>query len=302
MAPPRRGYVAESRGIRPNLGESFHSLFSQKSNAVRTYFFFGVLTLALLPSGRSAELKPETVAGWNNYVRAQELHTKQLATRTQDPLGFDCDAELREQLRDGGVVVYPAARKGSVSVPSGLIHHWVGLAFIPHASLEQVIANARAYPRYSEFYKPSLVEAKLIRTEGAVDTFSMLMRQQVLSVNSGLYGEYQSEYHQIDSSHWYAFTHSEKLQEVRNSGKPNEERLPSDQGSGFIWRLHSTTKYEQADGGVYVELEALALSRTVPASLAWIVNPVVSKISKGALTVTLKQTREANAPQQIASY
>jgi hypothetical protein len=64
-------------------------------------------------------------------------------------------------------------------------------------------------------------------------------------------------------------------------------------GSGFIWRLFSISRFEERDGGVYVELEAMALSRCVPAGLWWLVNPVVSRLSQSSLVTFLSQTREA---------
>jgi len=43
---------------------------------------------------------------------------------------------------------------------------------------------------------------------------------------------------------------------------------PEGEGTGLIWR-----RFEERDGGVYVEVEAIALSRDVPASLRWLVEP-----------------------------
>jgi hypothetical protein len=39
--------------------------------------------------------------------------------------------------------------------------------------------------------------------------------------------------------------------------------------------------------GVLIELEAIALSRAIPAEVAWLVNPIVSRISRNALLTTL---------------
>ena len=47
------------------------------------------------------------------------------------------------------------------------------------------------------------------------------------------------------------------------------------------------------DGGVYVELEALALTRDIPASLHWLINPVVTRLSRSSVYTTLSQTRQA---------
>jgi hypothetical protein len=69
--------------------------------------------------------------------------------------------------------------------------------------------------------------------------------------------------------------------------------LPPGTGNGFIWRIRSVARYEERDGGVYLELEAMALTRDIPASLAWMANPIVNHLSINSLTTTLRQTRDA---------
>ena len=49
----------------------------------------------------------------------------------------------------------------------------------------------------------------------------------------------------------------------------------------------------EVDHGVVLEMETIALSRDVPAAVAWFVNPIVNRFSRSALRTTLSQTREA---------
>jgi hypothetical protein len=44
---------------------------------------------------------------------------------------------------------------------------------------------------------------------------------------------------------------------------------------------------------VYLEIEAIALTRDIPLSVFWLVNPAVHRLSMSSLTVTLRQTRQA---------
>lgn len=57
--------------------------------------------------------------------------------------------------------------------------------------------------------------------------------------------------------------------------------------------MHTISRYEERDGGVYLEVEAIALTRDVPKSIRWMVNPVVHLLSINSLTTTLRQTRQA---------
>ena len=88
---------------------------------------------------------------------------------------------------------------------------------------------------------------------------------------------------------------------MESFGRPGEHLLPPDTGAGFIWRIYSIARYEERDGGVYLEIEALALTRDVPSSLRWLVNPVVKHLSVNSLTTTLEQTRDAVYAQQAAA-
>jgi hypothetical protein len=65
------------------------------------------------------------------------------------------------------------------------------------------------------------------------------------------------------------------------------------EGRGIIWRLFSVTRYAERDGGVYVEFEAIGLSRDIPASLRWIVEPIVRRTSRASLSTSLRQTETA---------
>jgi len=47
-------------------------------------------------------------------------------------------------------------------------------------------------------------------------------------------------------------------------------------GKVVIAPVVSMARLEERDGGVYLKLEALALTRNIPASVAWMVNPVVA--------------------------
>ena len=93
-----------------------------------------------------------------------------------------------------------------------------------------------------------------------------------------------------------------EVREIEGYGHNGERLLPPDSGNGFIWRIRSVARFEERDGGVYLELEAMALTRDVPASLAWIVNPVINDLSIRSLTTTLRQTRAAViSPETVAS-
>ena len=83
------------------------------------------------------------------------------------------------------------------------------------------------------------------------------------------------------------------MQEIRHYGRPDQQELPPDQGSGYIWRLYSVARFEERDGGVYIELEAIALSRDIPVGVRWLVDPIVRRVSRNTLLISLQQMEQA---------
>jgi hypothetical protein len=50
---------------------------------------------------------------------------------------------------------------------------------------------------------------------------------------------------------------------------------------------------EERDDGVYIEMEAVALSRPVPGAMRFVVDPVVRRVSRNSMLTSLQQTEEA---------
>jgi hypothetical protein len=110
--------------------------------------------------------------------------------------------------------------------------------------------------------------------------------------------QYQLREFPVGERGYYTVANTTRVQEIENYGHPEQRMIPPGKGSGFVWRLHTITRYQEEDGGVYMEIEAMALSRDIPATLHWLVNPVVSRLSHNTLLDSMRQTREAVAAEQ----
>ena len=201
-------------------------------------------------------------------------------------LWVDESGERLRSVRAGEVVVVPA--HAPKTVPGGLIHHWMGAAFIRGARVEDVISVVRNYNRYTEFYKPSIIDAKTLSQKAAEDRFSVVVLDKAMFMRRALDSDYQSRFVELDGRKWYSVAETTRVQEVSDEG-----RIPDGEGSGYIWRLATISRYEERDGGVYIEMEAMALSRPIPAALHWVVDPIVRRVSKASLATSLGQTRDA---------
>lgn len=240
----------------------------------------------------AAELKQETLKAWDEYIQETNARTQD-RLQSGSFLWVDDSTERRQQVRTGKVLVWPATMETPKPVPAGLIHDWVGATFIPNATLDDVFTVVRDYDDYKMFYKPSVADSKSLGSVGEKDKFSMLLVNQQLVGKMALDTEYQSCYQQVSTSRWYSSALTTRVQEIRNFGRPDEQELREGEGAGYVWRVYSFSRFEERDGGVYVEVEAIALSRDIPAAARWFVNPIVRKVSKNALLISLRQTEEA---------
>jgi hypothetical protein len=258
------------------------------------WFLVGVMCVSFLVApavSDGAELKEQTVKTWDAYIQTVD---SQMRGRLQGNfLWVDEDQDRAEQVRAGKILVSPVGKKNPKPVPSGLIHDWVGAAFIPNARLADVLSVVRDYGHYKDFYQPMVVDAKSLGTEGDCDKYSMVVVHKEGVAETALDTEYQACYLQLDELRWSSAAHSTRVQEIQHYGRPDEQKLPPNQGNGYVWRLYTLTRFEGRDGGVYVELEAIALSRDIPAGLRWMVEPIVRRVSRNTLLTSLQQMEEA---------
>jgi hypothetical protein len=262
-----------------------------KVRYVATAFLFQFL-LFVPAISRATELREETLKVWDEYVHTANVRMERRIHGDGEFLWIDEVPGRAQRVREGQIVVAPAD-SASPKVPHALIHDWVGAVFIPEATIDDVFAVVNDYDRYHEIYKPAVIDSKLLESLGSERKFSMVMMQRVLSVTAAVDGEYRSGCSQVDAQRWYCISYSTCLREIKNFSQANERELPPDQGNGYVWRLYSITRFQQRDGGVYAEVEAIGLSRDIPAEIRWLVKPIVERLPRNAVSLTLEQTRNS---------
>jgi len=206
----------------------------------------GAVTLTSSVASDAAELKKETLRTWDAYVETANL---QMHNRAQGTfLWVDESPERIRRVRNGEILVSSVGQRNPEPVPSGLIHDWIGAAFIPHAKLEDVLSAARDYGGYRDFYKPTVVDSRPLGTAGNCDKYSMRVVNKEVIAGTALDNEYEACYRQLNTRRWYSIGYSTRMQEVRGYGRPDERDLPPDQGNGYIWRLYSVARFEEREG------------------------------------------------------
>ena len=262
-------------------------------NSSRTACAIALNAIACVANMSGASLKPETVNAWDEYVRNARVRMEQRLSGDSTFLWIDESPDRAARVLRRQTVVAPMGPQVPAKVPDGLVHHWIGAAFIPGAEINDVLCIMRDYGRYREFYSPNVVESQALATSKTVDRFSMVLVNRSLFSKTALQGDYQSSYVRIDDRRLYSISNTTSMREIADYGSPGQHLLPDNEGMGLIWRGYSFTRFEERDGGVYIETEVLALSRDIPPGLRWFVEPIVRRTSRDALTTALRQTRDA---------
>jgi hypothetical protein len=78
-----------------------------------------------------------------------------------------------------------------------MIHHWIGIVFIPGATLEKTLRLVQDYDHQAEVYAPQVIRAKLIsHTDDDFHIFLRLRQKRVITVT--LDTEHDAHYDRID--------------------------------------------------------------------------------------------------------
>ncbi len=267
-----------------------------------------LILLGVHPSIGAAPLtlKPETKAAWDDYLQAA---TAAMQARLQPGAHFlwlddepNRAEDVRADVRTKGPYIAPASRDIPRKVPHGLIHDWLGVDFVPNAKIEDILQVVRDYDHYKEMYRPGVIDSMSRGTDGMKDLFSMRLANKSVVAKTALDTDCEVSYVRVDDRHWYSISNTNHIRELDKYGSPEQRTLPEDEGTGLIWRLSSITRFEERDGGVYVELEALALSRDIPVAFRLFVTPIVRRVSRDSVATSLRQTKvavEAGKTQHI---
>jgi hypothetical protein len=241
----------------------------------------------------AANLKSETIAAWNDYLATVNSNLQKRVQPGGSFLWTFENADRAAAVRRGEIVVAPAPGHNPAKVPGGLIHHWMGAMFLPGLKPDEVLTVTRDYDHYKEYYGPSVVESKTIARDDVNDKFSMLIMNKAFFVKTALDADYHSINVRLDRDRYYSTSRTTRVQEIEEYGQSGEHRMPEGEGGGYIWKLFSIARLDQRDGGVYVEIEAVALSRDIPAAARFFVDPIVRRVSRYSLLTSLEQTEKA---------
>jgi hypothetical protein len=258
-----------------------------------------VLLPLLAAVAAAAELKPEARQAWEKYVRLTEArHDQEQKSGSFLWLHRLPEAQRKaalERLRRGETVIESLDTRENgrdIKAEDALIHHWIGTAFIPGVTLKETVTLIQDYENHPRYYAPEVEQARILKREGDVfDVFIRFRKKKVITVVVNTL--HRAVYGSVSPTRAFSRSQSTRTAEVEDPGEKTEREKPPHDQQGFLWAINSYWRFEERDGGVYVECEALSLTRDVPTGLRWLIGPFIKSIPRESLQFTMEKTRAA---------
>jgi hypothetical protein len=247
-----------------------------------------LMTFVAAPETASGEPPPASISAFDLYIRTVESRLEQQHRSPQSFLA----AEDSSRLHRGELIVERLTPSTGSALPGALLHDWRGTAFAAGAKaadFEKLIRDFDSYPRY---FSPQVVRAKIIARHD--DQFQAVMRvRQRHVITVVMDTTYDIAFGRLDARHGYSLSRSTRISEIDSPGTGKERALNSSEEHGFLWRLYTYWSYEERDDGLYLQIESVSLTRSVPAGLGWLIGPFVESIPRESLEFTLRSACNA---------
>ena len=257
-----------------------------------------VLAALFAEKALAAVLKQETIAAFDRYVEVTEA--RMAADRKYgrflvlDTLPEDERTKTYSSVQQGEVYIAPHRTHDDgqkIKIPSGAIHHWVGVVFIPKATISRVIDIVTDYPDQAKFYNPDIQASKLLEQTG--DDSKIYFRLYSKSIVTVVYNaNFDARNIRVDETRLESRACSTRIAEVANPGRPDEHEYAVGNDHGYLWRLNDYWRMQEKDDG-NVQIEAVELSRGVPLEFAWLVGSLADSLPRKTLARLLNATRHA---------
>jgi hypothetical protein len=249
----------------------------------------GLLLCLAAPTPLTAEPPPAAGSAFNTCIAALE---SRLAHQHSSQTTFLVSPQNDPRLRRGELIVEQLTPAAATPIPGALLHHWRATAFAPGAKatdFERLMKDINAYPQH---FSPQVLQAKLLTEHDNRLQASMRVRQRHI-ITVVMDSTYNITFAQLDPQHGYSLSQSTRISEIDSPGTPTEHALTSSEEHGFLWRLNTYWSYEERDGGLYMQVESVSLTRSIPRGLGWVVGPFVESVPRDSLEFTLRSTCNA---------
>ena len=253
----------------------------------------GLVLVGTAPGCAGQDPTASAVAAFNTYVGAVEARLAQ-QHRSQEGFlaGGAASGQGADRLRRGELVVEQLTPASDTAWSGAMLHHWRGTAFAPGATaadFERLMKDFNGYPQH---FSPQVTEARVLTQQGDHVQAEMRVRQKH-GITVVMDTAYDVTFGRLDAQHGWSDSRSTRIAEIDAAGTAKERVLSASEEHGFLWRMNTYWSYEQQDGGLYMQIESVTLTRAIPTGLGWLIGPFVESIPRESLEFTLRSACNA---------
>ncbi|MFP5277223.1 MAG: hypothetical protein ACLGPM_08905 [Acidobacteriota bacterium] len=239
----------------------------------------------------AAQPSAAATAHFDAYTQSLEARLSQQHLSASGFIAGLQNPDVAARLRNGEPIIENRTPADS-SVGGALLHAWRGTVFVPGATAADCERLLRDYSAYPHVYAPEILSSRVLSQHGNQYRVKIrLLQKHVITVVMDT--DYDVTFGQLDADHGYSASRSTHIAEISRPGTPQEHPLSAAEDRGFLWRLNIYWSWEQRDGGVYMQMETVTLTRTVPTGLNWLIGSYINKVPRQSLDFTLRATRNA---------
>jgi hypothetical protein len=258
-----------------------------------------LIWLLILAAGRAGfcDAPAAATATFDAYIGRVE---GRLAEQHRSGNGFVAAAGAKggmdARLRKGELIIEKLTPEKEAELPGAMLHDWRGTAFIRGAGVADFERLMKNYDAYPQVFSPQVMQARIQNKQagGDADHFTVLMRvRQHHVITVVLDTTYDVTFERLDAQHAYSISRSTQISEISSPGTAKEHALTGSEEHGFLWRLNTYWSCEQRDGGIYVQIESVSLTRSIPTGLGWVIRPFVESVPRESLEFTLHAVCDA---------
>jgi len=235
------------------------------------------------------EPTPAAISAFNSYSTTLE---SRLAQQHRSPNAFLAPAasdpkSTETRLRQGELIIERLTPSTGADFSGALLHHWRGTAFAPGAKAGDFERLMRDFNSYRQHFSPQVLQAKgFWQGEDRAQVWMRVRQRHVITVVMDT--TYDITFGQLDAQHGFCISRSTRIAEIDSASTIAERALSASEEHGFLWRLNTYWSYEERSGGLYLQIEAVSLTRSIPRGLGWAIRPYVESIPRESLEFTLR--------------
>jgi hypothetical protein len=251
----------------------------------------------------ASEPGPEGLRVWDQYVGLTESRIESELEEGSKFLLLDFlesseRARCEERIRKRETCILERATRSEEGKPieaaGVMIHHWYGVISLPGVDLGSVLSWVKTYEGREEFY-PDVEASRLIERKG--ETYTVFLRLKRTKVQTVHYNtEHEVTYRSHGEKRASSRSVATRIRQIDEAGSANERELPPEEDSGYLYRLQSYWRFEERDGGTFVECESVSLSRDAPPGTEWLIRGFIESVPRESLENALRPIREQVKP------